>query len=136
MTLEACISLQNTTPPPTPSCGQHLTWGNTYLMLIHLLMLFRCSIVADSLCPHGLQHARLPCPPPSPGACSNSYPLSWLMDISIQPSLPLSSPSPPAFSLSQRQGLSNELALRIRWSVLEIQLQHQKCDLQILSPIL
>ena len=25
---------------------------------------------------HGLQHARLPCPSPTPGACSNSYPLS------------------------------------------------------------
>ena len=27
--------------------------------------------------PHGLQHARLLCPPLSPGVCSNSYPLSW-----------------------------------------------------------
>ena len=40
-----------------------------------------CSSVAKScptLCdPHGLQHARLPCPSPSPGACSNSCPLSW-----------------------------------------------------------
>ena len=33
----------------------------------------------------------------------------------IQPSHPLSSPSPPALNLSQHQGLSNELALRIRW---------------------
>ena len=33
----------------------------------------------------------------------------------IQPSHPLSSPSPPALSLSQYQGLSNESALRIRW---------------------
>ena len=33
----------------------------------------------------------------------------------IQPSHPLSSPSPPAFNLSQHQGLSNESALRIRW---------------------
>ena len=27
--------------------------------------------------PHGLQHARLPCPSPTPGACSNSCPSSW-----------------------------------------------------------
>ena len=27
--------------------------------------------------PHGLQHARLPYPPLSPGVCSSSYPLSW-----------------------------------------------------------
>ena len=33
----------------------------------------------------------------------------------IQPSHPLSSPSPPAFNLSQHQGYSNESALRIKW---------------------
>ena len=33
----------------------------------------------------------------------------------IQPSHPLSLPSPPAFNLSQHQGLFYELALRIRW---------------------
>ena len=32
--------------------------------------------MSNSLWPHGLQHARLPCPSPSPGACSNSFPLS------------------------------------------------------------
>ena len=40
-------------------------------------MLFSHSVVSDSLQPHGLQHARLPCPSPSPGVCSNSCPLSW-----------------------------------------------------------
>ena len=33
-------------------------------------------IVSDSLRPQGLQHARLPCPSPTPGACSDSCPLS------------------------------------------------------------
>ena len=37
---------------------------------------FICSVMSDSLWPHGLQHARLPCPSPAPGACSNSCPLS------------------------------------------------------------
>ena len=37
---------------------------------------FSHSVVSDSLQPHELQHARLPCPLPSPGACSNSCPLS------------------------------------------------------------
>ena len=32
--------------------------------------------MSDSLQPHGLQHARLPCPSLSPGVCSNSCPLS------------------------------------------------------------
>ena len=35
-----------------------------------------CSAESNSLLPHGLQHAGLPCPSPSPGACSNSCPLS------------------------------------------------------------
>ena len=33
---------------------------------------FSPSVVSDSLQPHGLQHARLPCPSPTLGACSNS----------------------------------------------------------------
>ena len=33
--------------------------------------------MSDTLQTHGLQHARLPCPSPTPGACSNSCPLSW-----------------------------------------------------------
>ena len=35
------------------------------------------SVVSDSLRPHGLQHARPPCPSPTPGVHSNSCPLSW-----------------------------------------------------------
>ena len=35
-----------------------------------------CSVMSNSLGPHGLQHARLPCPSPTPGAYSNSCPLS------------------------------------------------------------
>ena len=35
------------------------------------------SVMSDSLQLHGLQHARFPCPSPSPGACSNPGPLSW-----------------------------------------------------------
>ena len=37
---------------------------------------FSHSVVSKSLQPHELQHARLPCPSPSPRACSNSCPLS------------------------------------------------------------
>ena len=81
--------------------------------------------MSDSLRPHGLQHARPPCPSPTPGDYSNSCPLSPLSDT-IQPSHPLLSPSPPAFNLSQHQGLfqwvnsSHEVA-----KVLDFQLQHQ-----------
>ena len=38
---------------------------------------FSCSVMSDSLWPHGLQRARLPRPSPTPGACSNTCPLSW-----------------------------------------------------------
>ena len=33
-------------------------------------------VMSDSLQPHGLQHARLPCPSPTPGVCSSSCPAS------------------------------------------------------------
>ena len=42
-------------------------------------------MVSDSLRPHGLQHARLPCPSPTPGACSHSCPLSWWCQIQPSP---------------------------------------------------
>ena len=37
---------------------------------------FSHSVMSESLQFHGLQHARLPCPSPTPRACSNSCPLS------------------------------------------------------------
>ena len=36
-----------------------------------------CLVVSDFFWPLRLQHARLPCPSPMPGACSNSCPSSW-----------------------------------------------------------
>ena len=54
-----------------------------------LFFLFSHSVMSDSLRPHGLQHAGLPCPSPSPEACSNSCPLSQWCHPSI------SSLSPP-----------------------------------------
>ena len=40
-------------------------------------MLSSRSVVSDSLCPHGLQHTRPPCPSQSPKVCSSSCPLHW-----------------------------------------------------------
>ena len=42
----------------------------------YLLLLLSCSIVSNSLQPHGLKQVRLPCPSPFPGACSNTCPLN------------------------------------------------------------
>ena len=68
---------------------------------------------------HGLQHTRPPCPSPTPGVYSNAYPLSWWV-------IQLLSPSPPAFSLSQHQGLLKWVSsLHQMAKVLEFQLQHQ-----------
>ena len=52
--------------------------------------------------PHGLQHTRLPCSSPTPGAYSDSCPSSQWCHL---PSHPWLSPSSPAFHLSQHQGL-------------------------------
>ena len=51
------------------------------------LLLVSCSVVSDSLQPHGLQHARLPRPSPSSRACSNSCPLSWWCHPTISSSV-------------------------------------------------
>ena len=52
-----------------------------------MLLLFSCSVVSDSLQPHGLQHSRHPCPSPSPRVCSNSCPLSQLCHPTISSSV-------------------------------------------------
>ena len=70
----------------------------------HLLIYqFSHSVVSDSVWPHGLQHARLPCPSPTPGAYSNSCPLSQRCHPTISSSaVPFSS----RLQFSQHQGLS------------------------------
>ena len=76
-----------------------------------------------SLQPHWRQHVRPPCPSLSPGVYSNSSP--WVCDA-IQPSHPLSSPSPPALNLSQHQGLFKWVSSYPQVAKgLEFQLQHQ-----------
>ena len=53
---------------------------------------FSHSVMSNSLRSHGLQHTRLPCPSPTPGACSNSNPLSWWCHPTISSSvIPFSS---------------------------------------------
>jgi len=68
---------------------------------------FSRSVLSDSLWPHGLQHARLPCPSPTPGAYSNSRPSSWWCHPTISSSvIPFSShlqsfPASGYFPMSQ-----------------------------------
>ena len=63
--------------------------------------------MSDSLQPHGLQLARLPCPSPFPGVCSNSSPLSrWGHLIISFPVVPFSSSCPPLVPASGSQYIS------------------------------
>ena len=68
---------------------------------------FSRSVVSDSLRPHESQHARPPCPSPSPGVHSNSCPLSWWCHPAISSSVvpfsscPQSLPASEYFHMSQ-----------------------------------
>ena len=59
-------------------------YGNRYWIKIRKsrfshssVIQFSCSVMSDSLWSHGLQHARLSCPSPTPGACSNIVRHHW-----------------------------------------------------------
>ena len=76
-------------------------------MMLRKVLLFSCSVISDSLWPHGQHHTRLPCPSPSPGVCSNSCTLSrWchpIMSSFVIPfcSCPQSFPVSGSFQMSQ-----------------------------------
>ena len=61
---------------------------------------FRSSVMSDSLWPHGLQHARPPCPSPTPGVYSNSCPLSQSCHPTISSSVIPFSSCPQFFPVS------------------------------------
>ena len=83
-----------------------------FILFIYFL-LFSHSVVSNSMRPHGLQHTRLPCPSPSPRACSNSCPLSqWWEDVHLIlccPFLLLPSVIPSI------RVFSNESTLHVKW---------------------
>ena len=86
-------------------------------------LLFSPSVMSESLWHPVLQHARLPCPSLSPTLAQTH--VHWVRD-GIQPSHPLSPPSPPAFRLAQHQGLSQWVSSSHQVAkVLELQFQHQ-----------
>ena len=70
-------------------------------------VLFSRSVVSDSLWPHGLQHARPPCPSPTPGVHSNSFPSrQWCHPTISSSVVPFSSclqsfPASGSFQMSQ-----------------------------------
>ena len=81
------------------------------------------SVVSSSLRPHELQHARPPCPSPTPGVHPNQSPLSrWCHPIISSSVVPFSSclqsfPGSESFQMSQLFASGGQ--------VLELQVQHQ-----------
>ena len=66
--------------------------GKYLINTVGVLLMFSHSVMSDSLRPHGPQRARLPCPLLSPGACSNSCPLSqWCHRTILSSVIPFSS---------------------------------------------
>ena len=93
---------------------------------IHIVQ-FSHSVVSDSSWPHESQHARPPCPSPTPGVHSDSCPSSQWCHPAISSSVvPFSScpQSLPASESFPRINSSHEVA-----KVLELQLQHQSLQL-------
>ena len=84
--------------------------------------MFSCSVVSNSLRPHGLLHTRLSCPSLSPGVCSNSCPLSrwWYLTISSSAAAFSCLQSPQHQGLFQWVSSSHQVA-----KVFEFQPQHQ-----------
>ena len=84
---------------------------------------FSLSVLVESLQHHGLQHARLPVYHQLP-EFTQTY-VHWV-GHAIQPTHPLLFTSPPAFNLSQHQGLFKWFSSSYQVAkVLEFQLQHQ-----------
>ena len=79
----------------------------TWTMLQFSSVQFSHSVVSDSLRPHKLQHTRPPCPSPTPGVHSNSWPSSWWCHPAISSSFvpfsscPQSLPESESFPVSQ-----------------------------------
>ena len=88
----------------TPRRGETM-----FILFIHVdnSVHFSHSVVSDSLRPHELQHAKPPCPSPTPGVHSNSCPSSqWChpaISSSVVPfsSCPYSLPASESFPMSQ-----------------------------------
>ena len=80
--------------------------------MLHPSVQFSRSVVSDSLQPRESQHARPPCPSPSPGVHSDSRPSSQWCHPAISSSVvPFSCPpNPPSIRV-----FSNESTLRMRW---------------------
>ena len=108
-------------PPPPEKSWQYWLISSSVFFSLFIFMTTCClpsfsqfspSVVSDSLRPHGMQHARLPCPSPTPRAYSNACPSSrWCHPIISSSVIPFSShlqsfPASGSFPMS---------VLHVRW---------------------
>ena len=92
----------------SPCKGTRATWRKSWFQAggRKCTVQFSSSVMSDSLWPHGLQHARLPCPSSTPRAYSNSCPSSRWCHLTISSSVipfscPQSFPTSGSFQMSQ-----------------------------------
>ena len=104
MTVTSCTFANSMGEFPLFHPCQHLILSGCFALAINISssVYFSCSVVSNSLQPHESQHARPPCPSPTPRVHSTHV---HQVGDAIQPSHPLSFPSPPAPTSSQHQGL-------------------------------
>ena len=86
------------------------TEGLNFLFFSFFPARFSRSVKSNSLRPHGLQHARLPCPSPTPRVDSNSCPSSRWCHLILCCPLPLLPSILPSIRI-----FSNESVIHIRW---------------------
>ena len=108
----ATFSLGFTKLPNSEEENRCLAQSTLFIQTVQASVQFSRSIVSDFLWSHGLQHTRLPCPSPTPGAYSNSRPLSQWYHPTIWSFRPLL--LPPSIFPSIRV-FSNESVLCVRW---------------------
>jgi len=96
----------------TVSYGLYLRHGKDEISQTMCSVQFSCSVVSDSLRPHESQHARPPCPSPSPGVHSNLSIKSVMSSSHLILCRPLFllPPIPPRIRV-----FSNESTLCMRW---------------------
>ena len=88
------------------------TWKDAQHHSLFSSVQFSHSVVSNSLWLHESQHTRPPCPSPTPGVHSNSYPSSQWCHPAISSSVV---PSPPAPNLPSIRVFSKESTLCMRW---------------------
>ena len=102
----------------------------SFLILFSQVSQYSCSVVSDSLPPHGLQHARPSCPSPTPGVYSDSCLLSrWCHPTISSSVIPFSSclqsfPASGSFPMSEFFALSDQsIGVSASASVLPMNIQ-------------